>query len=128
MKIMKTKFLRSSALLIAFTSWLLAGSVLQAQTPPAANLLRQAYSTLAVADHDYKGHRVEAMKQIEAAAKVLKMDLHGDGRGHEKQGVSDEQLRAARTLLEQARPQLSGKALKHIDKAVAQLNTALKIR
>ena len=78
--------------------------------------------------HDYKGHRVEAMKQIEAAAKVLGVNLHGDGRGHEKQGVSDEQLRSARGMLEQARPGLKGKALKHVDRAISQVNTALKIK
>jgi hypothetical protein len=38
-----------------------------AQPESPANLLRRAYYTLAIADHDYKGHRVEAMKQVEAA-------------------------------------------------------------
>jgi len=99
-----------------------------AQQAPPANLLRQAYLTLSMADHDYKGHRVEAMKQIEAAAKLLKADIHGDGRGHEKQRVSDEQLRIARGMLEQTRPELRGKPLKHVDRAIKQINIALKIR
>ena len=81
-----------------------------------------------MANHDYKGHRVEAMKQIEAAAKLLRVDIRGDGRGHEKQGASDEQLRIARGMLEQARADLRGKALKHVDGAIKQINIALKIR
>jgi hypothetical protein len=101
---------------------------LQAQPASPANLLRQAYVTLSMADHDYKGHRVEAMKQIEAAAKVLRMDIRGDGRAHEKQGISDEQLRIARGLLEQTRTGLEVRALKHIDKAINQIDIALKIR
>ena len=101
---------------------------LLAQPVPAANLLRQAYVTLSVADHDYKGHRAAAMKEVEAAAKALRVDLRGDGRGHERQGVSDEQLRLARGLLEQARAGLRGRALRHTDRAINQLNIALRIR
>ncbi len=39
--------------------------------------LRQAYITLSVADRDYKGHRVRAMKAIEAACKLLGTDIFG---------------------------------------------------
>jgi len=104
------------------------GLSLNAQPAPPANLLRQAFATLSVADHDYKGHRVEAMKQIEAATKLLKMDLRGDGRGHEKQAVSDEQLRIARGLLQQASSGVTGKPLKHVERAINQINVTLKIR
>jgi hypothetical protein len=113
---------------LILTLGLTTGLNLNAQPAPPPNLLRQAYVTLAMADHDYKGHRAEAMKQIEAAAKILRADIRGDGRGHEKQGVSDEQLRIARTMLEQARVGLRGKALKHVDRAIKQINIALKIR
>jgi len=97
---------------------------------PAApgDLLRQAYTALEQADHDYKGYRIAAMKQIEAAGKLLGINLRGDGKGHEKQGVSDQQLRAAQALLEQAVPGLTGKPLKHVHRAIAQLNTALSIK
>ncbi len=95
---------------------------------PPAQVLRQAYVHLAVADHDYKGHRVRAMKQIEAAAKLLGIDLKGDGKGHEVQGVSDEHLRTAQGLLQQAAPGLTGKPLTHINNAIKQLTTALSIR
>jgi hypothetical protein len=97
---------------------------------PAASgdLLRQAYSALEQADHDYKGHRADAMKQIEAAGKLLGIKLRGDGKGHEKQGVSDEQLRTAKSLLEEARSGLTGKPLKHVNHALKQLNVALSIK
>ena len=125
---MNCKFLRFCAPVAILAFVLMTGLSLHARPAPAANLLRQAYAALSMADHDYKGHRIEAMKQIETAAKLLGSDIRGDGRGHEKQGVSDEQLRIARGLLEQARAGLSGKALKHINKAISQINVALKIR
>jgi hypothetical protein len=39
------------------------------------------------------------LKQIEAAAKLLGVNVRGDGKGHENQGVSDAQLRTAQGLL-----------------------------
>ena len=126
--LMNCKFLGFCAPVAVVALVLMTGLGLHAQPASPASLLRQAYVTLSVADHDYKGHRAEAMKQIEAAAKLLNMNIHGDGKGHERQGVSDEQLRIARGMLEQARPTLSGKVLKHVDKAINQINIALKIR
>jgi hypothetical protein len=98
----------------------------------AEGLLAEAYAALDRADHDYKGHRMAAMKQVEEAGKTLKLNLGGDGHGHEKQGVSDEQLATAEGLLNQAKGQLSEekhkKALHHVNKALAELHTALKIK
>ena len=94
----------------------------------AGALLAQAYTALEQADHDYKGHRVAAMKQIEAAGKLLGVTIGGGGKGHEKQAVSDEQLRVAQGLLQQARSGLSGKPLKHVNKALQQLSIALTIK
>ena len=96
--------------------------------PPPGELLREAYGRLEKADHDYKGHRKDAMKQIEEAAKLVGVKVRGDGRGHEKQGVSDEHVREAEKLLQQARAGLSGKALRHVNKALEHLSTALKIK
>ncbi len=93
-----------------------------------AQLLRQAYVRLSVADHDYMGHRVRAMRQIEAAAKLLGVDLKGDGKGHEPQGTSDQQLHAAQALLQQAAPGLTGKPLTRVNNAIQQITTALSIR
>jgi hypothetical protein len=94
-----------------------------------AGLLRQAYALLSTADHDYKGHRVRAMKQIEIAAQHLGVNLRGDGKGHEPQATSDGQLRSAQTLLQQASAGLkAGNGLTHINLALTQLKTALSVR
>jgi hypothetical protein len=45
-----------------------------------------------------------------------------------RQGASEEQLRAARGMLEQSRVGLSGKALKNTDKAIEEINDALQVR
>jgi len=92
------------------------------------DLLSQAYFTLGSADHDYKGHRIAAMRQIEAAGKSLGVNVHGDGKVREAQAVSDQQLRTAQGLLEQARTGLAGKPLKHVNQAIHHLSTALSIR
>ena len=99
-----------------------------AGTAGSITLLNDAYATLAQANHDYKGHRVRAMKQIEAALNVLGEKISGQGKGHEPQGTSDAQLRAAQVLLQQAGAGLTGKALKHVNEAASQISTALSIR
>ena len=105
-----------------------------AATPPAAVAsLRQAYATLAVADHDYKGHRVKAMKAIEAACKLLGTDISGDGKVKEKQAISDAQLRAALATVQQVSTAIpAGKGQKqivnHLNTAVKELTTALTIK
>lgn len=97
--------------------------------PPATGaLLSQAYTTLASADHDYKGHRIAAMRQVKAAAVALGVTIGGDGRNREAQGVSDAQLRTAQGLLEQARAGLTGKPLRHVNRALKQISIALSIR
>ena len=104
------------------------GQSLVAAPSPAAGLLVQAYTALEQADHDYKGHRIAAMKQIEAAARLLGVKVRGDGKGHEHQVISDAQLRSAQGLLQQARSGLSGKPLRHVNKALQQLSIALSIK
>jgi hypothetical protein len=121
-------FLRCASLLaILFLAFGLVNRV-QAQTDSPTATLDDAYATLAQADHDYKGHRVWAMKQIELAVKELGGKISGNGKGHEPQGTSDAQLRAAQVLLQQAGGGLSGKALKHVNAAITQINTALAIK
>ena len=95
--------------------------------------LQQAYATLEVADHDYKGHRVKAMKAIEAACKLLGSNISGQGRGREKQALSDEQLRQVLATIEQVRGSLAAAGVqpavvKHLDVAINQLSTALSIK
>jgi len=110
--------------------WLLAlilGLAVNASAAPV-DLLRQAYGELASADHDYKGHRRAAMAKVEGAARLLGARLGGDSRRHEKQGVSDEHLRAAQSLLQQAASGLSGRPLRHVLAAEKQLSIALTIK
>jgi hypothetical protein len=98
-------------------------------SPAAAGLLTQAYSALSVADHDYQGNRVRAMKQIEIAAKILGVTLAGDGKVKELQTTSDQQLRTAQGLLQQAvAAGLRPKPQEHVEKALAFLTTALSIK
>jgi hypothetical protein len=94
--------------------------------------LRSAYMILVMADHDYKGHRVHAMHEIEKACDILGTDIRGDGKGHENQGASDEQLRQAQQMLDQAlsmaQSQGNEKIVKHINNAIKQLNLALAVK
>ena len=95
----------------------------------ASGLLSQAYASLSVADHDYQGHRVKAMKHIEVAAKVLGITLGGNGTGHEQQTNSDQQLHTAQNLLQQALvPGLKPRVQKQINLALTELSTALSIK
>jgi hypothetical protein len=68
------------------------------------------------------------MKHIQAAAKEAGVELKGEGKGHEKQWVSDDQLREAKGFLEQALPGLSEKAAKHTKKAIEEINVSLHIK
>ena len=112
------------------TVLVILGLVMPVHAQPAASisLLDDAYATLAQAKHDYKGHRVRAMKQIDAALGEIGAKVSGKGRNRESQGTSDAQMRAAESLLQEARPGLSGKALKHVDNAIAQINDGLAIK
>jgi len=113
-----------ATLLLAFG--LVTGA--HAQAGSALTTLDDAYATLAQANHDYKGHRVKAMKQIELAVQELGGKISGKGKGREPQGTSDAQLRAAQSLLQQVLGGLSSKPLKHVNAAIAQINTALTIK
>ncbi len=94
--------------------------------------LRLAYEVLSAANHNYNGHRVGAMKEIRQAAKLLNVELQGNGHGHEDQSVSDARFQLAQRLLEQVRSRLAGDEqipiLDHVNKALHQLAQGLQIR
>ncbi|HZM03402.1 MAG TPA: hypothetical protein VFC44_10280 [Candidatus Saccharimonadales bacterium] len=94
----------------------------------SVELLREAYGLLHRADHDYKGHRARAMHQIEEAAKFFGVNLRGQGKGDEKQGTSDSQVREAQSALERSIGGLAGKPLHHVREAISQLTIALNVR
>ncbi len=97
-----------------------------------AGMLQQAYAILSTGDHDYKGHRVRAMHQIEAAAKLLGMSLGGDAKDKQPQPLSDAKLREAQGLLQNvlgaAEVKNQKRVTKHINEAINQINIALSIR
>ena len=96
-----------------------------------AKTLTRAYLILATGDHDYKGHRVKAMHQIEAAAKLLGVNLGGDAKDRQKQVLSDDKLREASGLLETvlgaAEVKGQPRIAKHVTEAINQINIALSI-
>jgi hypothetical protein len=97
-----------------------------------AGMLQSAYLILATGDHDYKGHRVRAMHQIEAAAKLLGMNLSGDAKDKQPQALSDAKLREAQGLLQSvlgaSEVKNQKRVTKHITEAINQINIALSIR
>jgi len=97
-----------------------------------AGMLHRAYRILATGDHDYKGHRAKAMRQIEAAAKLLGLDLSGDLKDRQPQLLSDEKLHEASGLLANVlgSSEVKGqeRISKHITAAINQINIALTIR
>lgn len=94
--------------------------------------LRLAYWVLYRGNHNYNGHRAVAMRQIRGAAKLLGVELQGDGKGHEEQSISDGRFHLAQRLLEQARSRLTAEqqkpVLEHVDQALWQISLGLKIR
>ena len=125
------------------TSWTLAlvvaAALFASRSASAANpaaseseALKNAYTTLSKADHDYKGHRRAAMNHIERACKLLGTPIKGDGKAGEAQGVSDEQLRAAQSILQGVRTQAAAnnqkQVLAQVDAALGELSTALSIK
>jgi hypothetical protein len=113
-----------------FRPWWLAlilGLAVNTYAAPAG-LLNQASGELAAANHDYKGHRAGAMRHVEEAARMLGVNLHGDGRIRENQVVSDAHLRNAQALLNEAGSGLAGKSLRHVVAAERQISIALSIR
>jgi hypothetical protein len=153
---MNTKHLKSAAKMAVFITVLAYGVNLRAATPGTtqtlndsvavpnqfqtmafsnsteAGMLQNAYLILATGDHDYKGHRVKAMHQIEAAAKLLGMPLSGDAKDKQPQPLSDAKLREAQGLLQNvlgaAEVKNEKRISKHITNAINQINIALSIR
>lgn len=97
-----------------------------------AGMLHRAYHILATGDHDYKGHRAKAMHAVEAAAKLLGLDLKGDAKDHEVQALSDDKMREAQGLISKVLASAAVKdqkrITKHLEEAVSQINTALAIK
>jgi hypothetical protein len=96
-----------------------------------AGMLHRAYRILAYGDHDYKGHRAAAMKQVKKAAELLGVDLSGDDRNRQPQVLSDDDLRDARNLLTNvlgaSEVKSQDRIVRHINAAIKQIDIALSI-
>jgi hypothetical protein len=153
---MNTKHLKTTAKTAVFVTVLAWGVNLRAATPATtqtlngsvvvqnqfqtvafsdsaeAGMLQNAYLILATGNHDYQGHRVKAMHQIEAAAKLLGMNFSGDAKDKQPQPLSDAKLREAQGLLQNvlgaAEVKNEKRVTKHINNAINQINIALSIR
>jgi hypothetical protein len=134
-KTMRNRFSVTTAALACAVLLLSCGTMVRADDVPdnsELGLLRKTYHTLKIADHDYKGHRVKAMRSIEAACDELGTNIRGDGKGDETQPVSDDQLRAALKDLQKAHvmatQQNQLKVLAQVDKAIDELGRALGVK
>ncbi len=127
-----------------------AATLSDVQLADSIHSLRVARLTLEAADHDYGGHRADAVKDIGAAIKEMKLALEavhkgklipkGDRKkekaGNEPQAVSDAQLAATVPTLEQTALLLKmastdfgghrAQAVADLESAVRQLKKALK--
>jgi hypothetical protein len=104
--------------------------------------LKAARSLLEKADHDYQGHRAQAVHEIGVAIHALQGShqhhaMHkSTGGNNESQAASDAQLRQALKKMKTVESQLQGgssgghtaKAAAAVKKAIQELETALKIR
>ncbi len=111
--------------------------------------LHQAHTLLATANHDYDGHRAKAAEEVSHAIHALGGQHHGHhalstihaahniaggianvGKVHEPQAQSDAQLKQAGQIIASVHSQVPSthKASGHIQHALNELNTALKIR
>jgi len=122
--------LKTGISLLAFSAALFLASSLRAEPPREE--IAHAYRLLMVANADYEGHRAKAMEALRHAGQVLNLELKGDAPSGERQWKSDEQLREARRLLQDSRNQLEARdrerAAEHVDRAIAEIDLALKGR
>jgi hypothetical protein len=94
--------------------------------------LRTAYLALISGDHDYKGHRLKALKQVEAAGKLVGLNVSSDGKAKQPQASSDADLRGAQNALQGVHDAAvangQGELQKHVDAAIKEITTALSIK
>jgi hypothetical protein len=118
-----------------------AAAVARAQAAALAPVIRELRATkvlLERADHDYKGHRAAAVKDIAVALRALGAHRHQGKKpagNNEPQKLSDDQLRQAVVRLGVVQSQLANlpgpgaaKAAVALQAAVKELETALTIR
>jgi hypothetical protein len=97
---------------------------------PRENVVH-AFRLLKQANHDYDGHRIKAMAELEAAGHDMSLELGGDLPEAERQWKSDAQLQEARHLVREARDKMERedreRVAAHLDKAIKEIDAALKV-
>ena len=113
-----------------FAAALVVGTAARAETPREE--LAHAYVLLKMANHDYHGHRGEAMKAVEKAGDMLGLDLKGHGSEREGQMKSDELVAESGRLLRDARGKLEARdrdrVAAHVDHAIEEVDKALRAK
>lgn len=126
MKTYKSVCLQIAAFALAFAF------VIQARAAGPREELVHAYILLKMANHNYAGHRVLAMKELEIAGHDLGLDLRGHGSKHEQQLKSDELLAEAGRILHYTRDRLDAhdreRAADHVDRAMHEIDLALRVK
>jgi hypothetical protein len=124
---MKTK--RYLQIAVGALALSMAGAV-YAETPRQE--LAHAYVLLKVANNNYSGHRATALQEIEVAGRELGLDLNGRPSEHEHQLKSDELVAESGSLLREALGKLEARdrdrVAAHVDKAIQEINAALKVK
>jgi hypothetical protein len=113
-----------------FATALVVGTAARAETPREE--LAHAFVLLKLANHDYAGHRSEAMKEVQTAGDMLGLDLKGKGSEHERQLKSDELIAESSRLLRDAREKLEARdrdrVAAHVEHAIREVDMALKVK
>jgi hypothetical protein len=140
---MRRQFIsRVAVVAVLAMSGAVSAAVKKTESPYAAQVreLHEIKVLLETANHDYKGHRAEAVKHITHAIHALEAGhqhhpgprVKGSG---EPQQLSDAQLRESVKALHSVHTQLSTaatapatKGADHVHHAIKQLETALKIK
>ena len=124
------------AVMSAISMVVIAGPrMARADAPPTQieiAALQTAYTDLKIGNHDYKGHRIKALHQVEAACKLLGVVAKGDGHDKQLQSQSDSDLKGAQGQLQTVHnaAAASGQTQlqKHVDKALDEIGLALAIK
>ena len=127
---MKTQSFRSLTVVGMILSF--CTSVMARPHPRARSedLLVQAYSALANANHNYGGQRTAAMNHLKKAGDLLGIRMRGDSPDEQsvRQRSSDEQLRFAHDTLREARLTLKGRPRAEVEDAMDHIARAMQIK
>jgi hypothetical protein len=87
---------------------------------------RQAYSLLEKTEHEYDGHRGEAMRALHKAADIQGFELRSREGGVDKdRRTSDARMQAALDILVKFQDPKGGKEQEHLNHAIKELKIAL---